>query len=120
VAYAGPDYKLHLCTTPNDQLFRYQYALSNPGGQLLIPGSPTGKPQADIKATGAWDYGKGDPNMLIAVLDTGIDYTHPDLADKVIDHGRDFVNDDMMPMTMPGTELMWLELSLQLLIILKA
>jgi len=94
VAYAGPDYKLHLCTTPNDQLFRYQYALSNPGGQLLIPGSPTAKPQADIKATGAWDYVKGDPNTLIAVLDTGIDYTHPDLASKVIDHGRDFVNDD--------------------------
>ncbi len=94
VAYAGPDYKLHLCATPNDQLFRYQYALSNAGGQLLIPGSPSGKPQADIKATGAWDYVKGDPNVLIAVLDTGIDYTHPDLASKVIDHGRDFVNDD--------------------------
>jgi len=94
VLYAGPDYKLHLCATPNDQLFSYQYALSNPGGVLLIPGSPTGKPQADIKATGGWDYAKGDPNVLIAVLDTGIDYTHPELANQVIDHGKDFVNDD--------------------------
>lgn len=94
VLYAGPDYKLRLCATPNDQLFSYQYALSNPGGVLLIPGSPTGKPQADIKATGAWDYAKGDPNVLIAVLDTGIDYTHPELVNQVIDHGKDFVNDD--------------------------
>ncbi|MDD8020404.1 MAG: S8 family peptidase [Acidobacteriota bacterium] len=94
VLYAGPDYKLHLCATPNDQLFQSQYALSNPGGVLVIPGSPTGKPQADIKATGAWDYVKGDPNMLIAVLDSGLDYTHPDLANKVIDHGRDFINND--------------------------
>jgi len=94
VLYAEPDYKLRLCTTPNDQLFKYQYALSNPGGVLQIPGSPTGKPQADIKITGAWDYVKGDPNVLVAVLDTGVDYTHPDLVNKVISHGKDFVNND--------------------------
>ncbi|MBC7361174.1 MAG: peptidase S8 [Candidatus Aminicenantes bacterium] len=94
VLYAEPDYKLRLCTTPNDQLFRYQYALYNPGGVLQIPGSPTGKARADIKITGTWDYGKGDPNVLIAVLDTGVDYTHPDLANKVISTGRDFVNND--------------------------
>ena len=94
VLYAEPDYKLRLCTTPNDQLFRYQYALSNPGGVLQIPGSPTGKAQADIRITGAWDYVKGDPNVLVAVLDTGVDYTHPDLVNKVISHGQDFVNND--------------------------
>jgi subtilisin family serine protease len=94
VLYAEPDYKLHLATTPNDQLFRYQYALANPGGILQIPGSPTGKLKADIKATGAWDYAKGDPNVLIAILDSGVDYTHPDLINKVISHGKDFVNND--------------------------
>jgi subtilisin family serine protease len=94
VLYAEPDYKLRLSTTPNDQLFRYQYALSNPGGVLQIPGSPTGKLSADIKATGAWDYIKGDSNVIVAVLDTGVDYTHPELVNKVISHGRDFVNDD--------------------------
>lgn len=94
VLYAEPDYKLRLCTTPNDQLFRYQYALYNPGGTLEIPGSPTGKLSADIKATGAWDYVKGDSNVIVAVLDSGVDYTHPDLVNKVVSHGRDFVNDD--------------------------
>lgn len=94
VLYAEPDYKLRLAAQPNDQLFRYQYALYNPGGTLQIPGSPTGKNRADIKATGAWDFAKGDPNLLIAVLDSGIDYTHPDLASKVISTGKDFINDD--------------------------
>lgn len=94
VLYAEPDYKLHICATPNDQLFRYQYALYNSGGVLQIPGSPTGKARADIKVTGAWDYVKGDPNVLIAVLDSGVDYTHPDLVHKVISHGRDFANND--------------------------
>ncbi len=94
VLYAEPDYKLRLAVQPNDQLFRYQYALYNPGGVLLLPGSPTGKLRADIKATGAWDFAKGDTDLLIAVLDTGIDYTHPDLASKVITRGWDFVNDD--------------------------
>lgn len=94
VLYAEPDYKLRLAAQPNDQLFRYQYALYNPGGTLQIPGSPTGKNRADIKATGAWDFAKGDPNLLIAVLDSGIDYTHPDLASKVISTGKDFINND--------------------------
>ena len=94
VLYAEPDYKLRLLVEPNDQLFRYQYALYNKGGALQIPGSPTGKQRADIKATGAWDYARGNPDILVAVLDTGVDYTHPDLASKVISTGRDFVNDD--------------------------
>jgi len=94
ILYAEPDYRLRLAAQPNDQLFRYQYALFNPGGTLQIPGSPTGKNRADIKATGAWDFAKGDPDLLIAVLDSGIDYTHPDLASKVISTGKDFVNDD--------------------------
>lgn len=95
VLYAEPVYKLRLCVTPNDPLFRNQYALYNPGGVLQIPGSPSGTSRADIKATGAWDYEKGSENVLVAVIDTGIDYTHPDLKNKVISKGKDFAyNDD--------------------------
>jgi len=94
VIYAEPVYKLRLCETPNDPLFRNQYALYNPGGVLQIPGSPSGTSRADIKATSAWDYAKGSENVLVAVLDTGVDYNHPDLKNKVISHGKDFVNND--------------------------
>lgn len=95
VLYAEPVYKLRLCVTPNDPLFRNQYALYNPGGVLQIPGSPSGTSRADIKATGAWDYEKGSENVLVAVIDTGVDYTHPDLKNKVISKGKDFAyNDD--------------------------
>lgn len=94
VLYAEPVYKLRLCDTPNDPLFRSQYALYNPGGVLQIPGSPSGTSRADIKATSGWDYGKGSENLLVAVLDTGVDYTHPDLKNKVVSKGKDFANND--------------------------
>jgi len=94
VLYAEPDYRLRALTTPNDVFFDYQYALYNPGGTLNLPDYPVGKRGADIKATTAWDYVKGDPNLLIAVLDSGIDYNHPDLRNKVISTGKDFVNND--------------------------
>jgi len=94
VLYAEPDYKVRLCDTPNDPLFSKQYALYNPGGVLQIPGSPSGTARADIKATSAWDYNKGSENVLVAVIDTGVDYTHPDLKNKVISKGKDFANND--------------------------
>ena len=46
--------------TPNDTLFKYQYALSNTGQDIgQVPGSPQGKPSADIKAPQAWEETTG-------------------------------------------------------------
>lgn len=41
----------------------------------------------------AWEVTEGSPNMIVAVVDTGIDYRHPDLQGKVL-RGRDFINND--------------------------
>jgi len=51
---------------------------------------------ACISAPDAWDYGvMGDPNVRVAVVDTGVDYTHPDLDANVdVASGYDFVNND--------------------------
>ncbi|MCU0243816.1 MAG: S8 family serine peptidase [Acidobacteria bacterium] len=49
---------------------------------------------ADIKAPAAWDAVKGDPELIIAILDTGLDLAHPDLATKVYSSGYDFANED--------------------------
>ncbi len=96
VELARPDYPARLADVPNDPYFlNYQYALSNRGGILNV--SPDIRPQmtagADIKAVDAWTATKGDAGTIIAILDTGVDKTHPDLAGKVLD-GYDFANDD--------------------------
>ncbi|OGD26395.1 MAG: hypothetical protein A2Y56_12220 [Candidatus Aminicenantes bacterium RBG_13_63_10] len=94
VEFAEPDYIASALVTPNDPFFGFQYALYNSGQPISIPGSPTGSPSADIKATAAWEETKGDPDVIIAVLDTGVDLLHPDLIRKLSSSGRDFVNDD--------------------------
>jgi thermitase len=97
IEQARPDYRARLADTPNDTFFvRYQYNLRNLGGVLDI--SPGLQFQmtagADIKAAPAWDAVMGDPEVVIAILDSGVDRTHPDLAAKVVSPGHDFANDD--------------------------
>jgi len=58
-------------TIPNDTYFNYQWGLKN---------GTTGR---DIHATQAWDIYKGNSNNIIAIIDGGIDKTHPDLNGKV-------------------------------------
>ncbi len=94
VQYAEPNYVAHICSTPNDEFFPRQWALSNPGGILQIPDTPEGTAGADIKVVKAWDESKGDPGTVIAVLDTGVDLLHPDIMNKIVNSGRDFVNND--------------------------
>ena len=59
-----------------------------------------------IKAPSVWDKGEQGEGVVIAVLDTGIDTFHPDLADRIID-GRNFTNegnsDDIMDRNGHGT-----------------
>jgi len=96
VEYAEPNGYLRVELTPNDTLFKYQYALANTGQQIgSIPGSPAGRASADIKATSGWEESKGSPEVVIAVVDTGVDLTHPDLKNKLVNAGRDFVNNDL-------------------------
>jgi thermitase len=51
-----------------------------------------------IEANYAWDTTIGDPSLLVAVIDTGIDYNHPDLAGNYVALGYDWVNNDTDPM----------------------
>ncbi len=96
VLFAEPNFIGRASTTPNDNLFKYQYALSNTGQSVGdVPGSPQGLAGADIKATQGWEETTGSDLVTIAVVDSGIDRTHPDLKNKIAGPGRDFVNDDL-------------------------
>src|SRR5829696_5527792 len=69
VLWAEPNYVYRAQRTPNDEMFASQWALHAPGA--------TG---ADIDAPEAWDVTTGSPSVLVAVVDTGVDGAHPDLA----------------------------------------
>ncbi len=79
VLYAEPDYIYHaagIATTPNDPYYAdYQWNLPH------------------INADDAWNTTTGSTGVIIAVIDTGVDLTHPDLASKIVS-GYDFVHND--------------------------
>jgi subtilisin family serine protease len=75
VAYAEPNYIYHISRVPNDPRFPQQWALQNTG-------QDGGTPDADIDATEAWEFSRGG-EVIVGVVDTGIDYTHEDLASNM-------------------------------------
>ena len=80
-----------LSSTPNDPSFGQLWGLKNSGSNE--PKGKAGVEGADVNALRAWELTKGAHNIKIAVIDTGIDYTHPDLAGNVdSEHGFNFVN----------------------------
>lgn len=80
VVFCHPDFIAEATLTdfiPNDEYFDEQYYLHNTG-QTLNDGN-IGTPGADIKAPAAWDLTKGDPSIIIAVIDKGVTSDHADL-----------------------------------------
>jgi subtilisin family serine protease/subtilisin-like proprotein convertase family protein len=73
VRYATPDYMVSLTRTPNDSSFASQWGLNNTG-------QSGGTAGADIHAPAAWNITTGSGKTIVAIIDTGVDYTHPDLA----------------------------------------
>ena len=61
---------------PNDPQFAEQWALNNLGQN-------GGKERADIDALAAWLKTRGSEEVVVAVLDSGVDYTHPDLVSNM-------------------------------------
>jgi len=91
VLYAEQDYAVHAHRTPNDPSFSAQWGLLNTGQN-------SGTPGADMHAVAAWDFTTGSSDVVVAVLDTGVDYNHPDLAANMwrntVDCNQDGVDDD--------------------------
>lgn len=73
VEYAEPNYLRYINALPNDPSIPMLWGLDNTG-------QGGGTPDADIDAPEAWDITTGDPNFVVAVIDSGMDMLHPDLA----------------------------------------
>lgn len=117
VVSAQPDAIIRpLATIPNDPGFEWLHGMNNSGQTGGLSG-------ADINAPQAWDTITGNGGTLVAVIDTGVDYNHPDLKDNMwvndgevagngIDddkngyvddiYGYDFLNNDPDPMDDDG------------------
>jgi hypothetical protein len=81
VLYAEPNYIVNMLDNPTTALpddpdFPTQWGLQNNGEN-------GGVPHADIDAVTAWSITTGSHNVVVGVVDTGIDYTHPDLAANI-------------------------------------
>ncbi|NWF49671.1 MAG: S8 family serine peptidase [Ignavibacteriaceae bacterium] len=77
---------------PNDANYPSQWPLKNTGQSTPTEGNTTagdltnsaGIPGADMDISKAWDYVKGNNNVIIGVFDTGVDSLHPDLSQNLI------------------------------------
>ncbi len=108
VSYAEPDFIVEALVVPNDPQFGSLWGLNNNNGT-----------DADIDAPEAWNTTTGSSNVVVGVIDTGIDYNHEDLATNIFSntadcngngidddgngfvddcHGFDFANNDPDPM----------------------
>ena len=79
VAYAEPNFVVSIGTTPNDPYYTNLWGLNNTGQYV----NGNGYAGADIGAEAAWSVTTGSASVVVGVVDTGVDYTHPDLAANV-------------------------------------
>ena len=112
VEYIEPNYIFEMDEIPNDPRFSELWGMLNTG-------QTGGTAGADIMATNAWDVFTGSSQVVVGVIDTGVDYLHPDLAANIYSNpgeipgngidddnngfvddtrGWDFINGDNDPM----------------------
>jgi subtilisin family serine protease len=86
IEYAELNYIISINLTPNDPLYFIQWPLNNTGQIYPESGkynTPPGTPGCDIDAPEAWDIYTGNADIIVAVVDSGVDYRHRDLDDNM-------------------------------------
>lgn len=75
-ALAERDFLVFPTVTPNDSSYSQLWGLHNTG-------QTAGTADADIDAPEAWEFSTGSADVVVAVIDTGVDYNHLDLRDNI-------------------------------------
>ncbi len=112
IEYVQPNYRYHATALPSDPDLDQLWGMRNTGQTVAMASYPSNNPPVvsgyDIDAELAWDLHTDCRNVLVAVLDTGINYTHVDLQGNMWSgaarHGWDFVDGDDDPMPEGGLE----------------
>ncbi|HSW04727.1 S8 family peptidase [Aquabacterium sp.] len=91
VEYAVPDRRRRALGAPADPLFAANAAISPAAGQWYLR-APDATFVSAINATAAWNVSTGSASIVVADIDTGVRFEHPDLASK-LHPGYDFIND---------------------------
>lgn len=93
VLYVEPNYLRRIFFTPSDTNFSKQWGLHNTG--QTIKGVP-GTPDADIDAPEGWGTEKGQTNpVTVAVIDSGTDFTHPELDSRIWENSDEVSSNDI-------------------------
>jgi thermitase len=93
VEYATFNYRIYAAGDPSDSYYAFQWGLHNTG-------QTGGTPGADISASAAWDLYTGGNEVIIAMIDSGVDLDHPDLAGKITSGsqaGYNYISPTAMP-----------------------
>ncbi len=87
VSIAESDQIVSALNTPNDSAFQYQWGMDNNGQNGGLPG-------ADINAVEAWSNETGSEDLVMAIIDSGVDWTHPDLGDNIWQNVKEDLDGD--------------------------
>lgn len=111
VEYVQPNYIYHLAAAPNDTQYGQLWGFKNTG-QAISTGTYTpnfGTPGADINIEKAWDHITDCSNVVVAVVDSGVNYNQEDLAGNMWNggstypnHGFNYVDNNNDPMDLNG------------------
>jgi PKD repeat protein len=98
IKYAEPNYIINTLPEPNNPELNYIYTIEQAQFISAFPNDPYFSQQwglTKISAPNAWTLITNSNEVSVAVLDTGIDYTHPDLASHVdMNNGWNVINDN--------------------------
>ena len=115
VEYVQPNYIYAISAAPTDPDYGQLWGLKNTGQKIKDPDEPwEGLPGVDMDLEDAWDTWTDCSSVLVAVIDTGVNYNQEDLTANMWDgtgcpagydcskHGYDFVDKDNDPMDLAG------------------